>query len=1168
MKFQSLKIVLLSIFCLVVQKSYAVRTNSSVSYNVAQSGNVYAEESIVNLTIPFDDDFKAQIIAQLTAPGTQIKEISTLEIDPINRLLILEGIAELPANVLSDMDEIAGGTNTLPIEHRFNISLKLPTSKKLALTRYFQIEVVEFKLAGHSYMKAFNRLAQFATGMLLNTSFMNYMLDVKPEMELSEDNIAIQIKELIEKKGLRFRGNTISFKLDASKIPALTSYAKWLEDFRLWQFSPVLIRGTKNLVALKVQAGSGKPSKDWLNNVASRYENDNTSLTEQRVEFYTKFSNISVFEKEMSEFIEQMKSQLMLSDLEIRELNEIKRIKSNLTTRARSSLSLDNSLFLAAPEDTYESMQREMREYVTSSLTNLKRKVLINNKIKNGGSNSPTFPFLQKRISQNTFSQATRFFRDFDFEGEQMLKEIQVIFNPTIPGVTIKGLMNVNVSTFMEMGLEGSGIKWPKKPWRVAEDIWGGGMPFETSLRLKMLDDGWLGLDLESFSILSGSERTPIDTKSEHGAALNKWIKMALVNTMATTWIEDPTALEGITDVEDIAKKEKKLRNRMLTQGSEFKVALSNSSGLESLVNLAKIDIEKNPFILAGKDHVQGKMELFFKELIKYDEETGLLMFKMDSRIVAEKIMNSKNNLQVWNIESLYDKKQNQTYLELSVGNKKRSKKYLKKILTRSEYTASQNFVGIDETRETSPADMRLNIDLKSFEDFVNQILSDAYTVQNLSANKELLKEEESEHYLMKDMGLKVVDNGILRMNLTLTHLKKVKRSIVNPRRWTGNTFRTDTKTINLSTEMALSVEKLDKFINKISLSKNEVFHGNELLRLDIRNASFTTRGDTSVLDKVLNLVASDIDFKDSFIDRKVKFVILKFMNKFLHSTDSKKNGNINIGGLRLNQYLKLITHKEDILIQLNPRLSTAAFDIRLLANQKFNEENLGLTLNKKNSSLGIDFSTSGAMASVDKGELLRIMIDANEMIRPYLEESNKDIFIEKINKGLLFDKLFYNSDYTKLSLYHRLKKVFTNYNAIIDIIKPDTSVLDSINRSMNSNLRFVPQLPTGLTPSLSGVELMYFASAAMVLRNNVDKLIEHFKDLGIEDIQGTNQFIEKSDELKNRILLPLMESYERDYSLHNSNIVKKGPTDWNYSYYPEASYSESVLKQLKLISK
>jgi hypothetical protein len=1159
---------LLSIFCLVVQNSYAVRTDSSVTYNVGQNSNLYADESIVNLTIPFDDDFKAQIINQLTAPGTQIKEISVLEIDPINRLLILEGIAELPAYVLSDMDVIAGGKDTLPIEHRFNISLKLPTSKKLALTRYFQIEIVEFKLGGHSYMKAFNRLAQFATGMLLNTSFMNYMLDVKPEMQLSEDNIAIQIKELIEKKGLRFRGNTISFKLDSSKIPALTSYAKWLEDFRLWQFSPVILRGTNNLVALKVQAGSGRPSKNWLNNVASRYERDNSSLAEQREQFYSKYSNISVFEKEMKEFLSQMKKQLMLSELEIREENEILRITQTITSRARNTLNKKNSLFLSAPEDTYESMQREMREYITSSLTNLKRKVLLNKKIKNGGSNSPTLPFLQKRISQNTFSQATRFFRDFDFEGEQMLKEIQVIFNPTIPGVTIKGLMNINVSTFMEMGLEGSGIEWPKRPWRVAQDVWGSGMPFETSLRIKMLDDGWLGLDLESFSILSGSERTPIDTKSEHGMALNKWIKMALVNTMATTWIEDPTASEGLTDSEEIEKKEKKLRKRMLTQGSEFKVALSENQGLESLVNLAKIDIEKNPFILAGKDHVQGKMELFFKELIKYDEESGLLMFKMDSRIVAEKIMNTKNNVQVWNVESLYDKNQNQTYLEMTVGNKVRSKKYLERIHTREEYEASQNFVGIDESKRSSPADMRMKIDLKNFEDFVNQILSDAYTVQNIMANKELLKEKESEHYLMKDMGLKVIDNGILRMNLTLTHLKKVKRSIINPRRWSGDTYRTDTKTINLSTEIALSVEKLEKFITKISLSKNEVFHGDELLRLDIRNASFTTRGDTSVLDKVLNLVASDIDFKDSFIDRKVKFVILKFMNKFLHSTDSKKNGNINVGGVRLNQYLKLITHKEDILIQLNPRLSTAAFDIRLLANQKFNEQDLGLTLNKKESSLGVDFSTSGAMASVDKGELLRIMMSANEMIKPYLEETNKDAFIDKLNKGLLFDKLFYNSDYTKPSLYHRLRKVFTNYTAIVEIIKPDMSVLNSINRSMDTDLSFVPQLPTSLSPSLSGVELMYFASAAMVLRNNVDKLIEHSIDIGLKDIQGIEHFIEKSDELRDRILIPLMESYEENYSLHNSNIVKKGPTDWNYSYYPEASYSESVQKQLKLITK
>jgi hypothetical protein len=1164
MRFQLLKVLLLSIFCLVVQNSYAVSTDPSATYNINEARNIYEDESIVNLTIPFDQSVKDQIIAQLTAPGTQIKEVRKLEIDPVNRLLSLEGTAVLPAYVLSDMDYIAGGEDTLPVEHRFNISFKLPTAKKLALTRYFQIQIVEFKLGGHSYLKAFNRISQFCVGMLLNTSFMNYMLDVKPEMQLSEDNIALQIKQLIEKKGLRFRGNTIAFKLDSAMIPNLATYAAWLDDFRLWQFSPVVFKGTKEVIALKVQAGSGKPSKEWLDNVASRYESDKRSLTELREELYTKYSNISDFEIEAKEFIDGMKLQLMLENLTTREENEITKIGRTIVSRARDNLNRKNPLFLSDPEDTYENTKRDMREYAVSGLTNLKRKYILDRKILAGGGSVRGVPFIQKRVSQDTFSQAGRFFRDFDFEGEQMLKEIQVIFNPTLPGVTVRGLLNVNVSTFMEMGLEGSGIVWPKKPWRVAEDVWGSGMPFETSLRVKMLDNGWLGFDLETFSILSGSERTPIDTKSEHGAALNKWVKMALVNSMATTWIEDPTATTAPTDIEELEKREKKLRDRMLNQGGEFKEVINSRSDLESLVDLARIDIEQNPFIMAGRDHVQGKMDMFFKELIKYDEESGLIIFKMDSRIVAEQILNTQNNVQVWNVESLYDKKLNQTFLEMTAGNRTRSKDYVNFLNKRAENEDSQNFVGIDESRETAPVDMRLKIDLASFERFANEILSDAYNVQNKQTQKELAKDNEFEHYLMKDMGLKVVGDGILKMNLTLTHVKKAKRSVINPRRWFGESYKVTNKTINLSTEIALSVEKLSMYKKGLKVAKNEVFHGEELLRLDIRHASFTTRGDTSVLDKIVNLVASDVDFKNSFIDRKVKFVLLKFMNKFLHSTDDKKNGNVRLGGVRLNQFMKLLTHKEDILIQINPRVATAAFDMRLVPNQKFNEQNLGLTLNKKNSTLGLDFQTSGAMASVDKGELVRIMIDTSELISPLLELNDKDEFIRAMNVAGIYDKLFYNSDYTKRSMVHRLKHVMTNYSSIIDIIEPDVSVLDAINRAMNTRLAFVDTRSTSSSPSLSGVEIMYFASTAMVIRNSVNALMDHAKELGIQESRQLDQFYVQAEELKDRFLIPLMNRYERDFSEHNVNIIKKGPTDWNFSYYPEASYSESVLKQLK----
>ncbi|OUR99643.1 hypothetical protein A9Q84_01070 [Halobacteriovorax marinus] len=1169
MRFQVITWVILSIFCLCVQSSYSAPIDASTPYNASRTDtNPYSEESIVNLTIPFDEDFKKFIIDQLTAPGTQIKEISKLSIDPINRLFILEGTAELPAYVMSDMDNITGHENSLPMEHRFNISFKLPSTKKLALTRYFQIEIVEFKLGGHSYLKAFNRISQFATGLLLNTSFMNYMLDVKPEMRTSEDNVALQIKEMIEKKGLRFRGNTIAFKLDISKIPSLTTYAKWLEDFRLWQFSPVLFLGTNDLVALKVQGGSGKPSKKWLANVAKRDEGDQSSLKDAREEFYNKYSDISVFMQEMDEFSSAMKVQLMLEELDIRDINQLSKLRRTTETRARKSLNKKNALFLASPLDTYENTNRDAREYIISTMTSIKRKVLLNRKIKNGGSNSLGVPFLEKRISQDTFSQAVRFFRDFEFENEQMFKELHIFYDPTIPGISIRGMMNINYNTFMAMGLEGSGIEWNKTPWRPAEDTWGSAMPFSTTLRIKMLDDGWLGLDVNSFSIFTGSERTPIDTNSEHGGSAIRFIKMALVNTMAATLIEDPLATTTTPTEGELNASEQRIRSNMLTQGQDFNNVTRVDDDLTSLVNLAKIDIEKNPFILAGKEHIQGKMEHFFKELIKYDDESGLILFKVDPKIVAETIMDSENTVQVWNIESLYDEKLNQTYLEFTAGNNKRSKKYLKTIHSRDEFTASQNFVGIDEARKTAPADMRMKVNLKSFESLINKVLADAYHKQKLQVDKAMGRDEESEHYLIKDMGLKVVENGILKLNLSMTYLKKAKRSFINPARYFSEKYKTTQKTINLSTEIALSVEKLEKYISKISLAKNEVFLGNELLRLDLRKASFTTRGDTTTLDKITNIVAGDVDFKRGMIAKKVKYVVLKFMKHFLHSTKENKNGNIVLGGFRLNQFIKLLTHKEEILIQINPRFATAAFDIRLLPNQTFNGESLGFTLNKKAKTLGIDFSTNGAMASVDKGELLRIMVEANQMIAPYLKIQNKEELIQKLRTSTLFDRFFYNSDYKKMSLVHRLNRVLTNYTGLQDIVKMDSSVIDAINNSLSTNFSLPPQAPTSDLPSLSGVELMYVASVALVIKENINKLISHMEDMSLTNVQGLEQFEERLKLLEESFIAPLYNHYKLHFRAHNRKIVNKGPTDWNFSYFPDANYSESVFKQLQKLQK
>lgn len=1158
-------VLLLSTFLMAVNPVYAKDMDSGVSYNAMKTSGVRAEEGIVILNVPIEL-VKREAIKALTAPGTQILSLDRFDFDPMDRLVIMEGVAELPVDILKDMNEIAGA-GEFKAKHRFNISFKLPTAKKLALTRYFQIEFVEFKLDGHSYLNALNRASQYLVGLLTNTSFMNYMLDVKPELADSEENLAIKIKKMIEQKGLRFRGNTISVKLDFTKIPQLKDYAE-IADIRMWQINPVLLKGT-DMMVLRVEAGLGKPGQQWLTDVSERYENDTTTLEEQRAELYAQYSDPSVFNQEIQQYIDNKMELMNFVELQTRDQRELDQMKTHIASRTREALNVKNPLFKADPEKLYETFKRDTQEYISDILVHIKRKNTLDNEIRNGGDEkNRTAPFLEQRISQATITQAARFFREFEFENEQMFPQIDVYYAPHIPGIVLKGIMNMDINVFMEMGLEGSGIEWSKKPWRAAEDTYGAGLPFEVSLRVRMLDEGELGLDIKSFSILTGSERTFLSAASGHGSVMANWVKMALVNTMATTLIEDPTAMTP-TDANPNPEEEtsyQTILKNITRQATTYQQKLPElfGKGTDGLSELAKIDIEGNPFILAGKEKVAGKAELFFKELITYDEASGLIKFKLDPRIVTDTILATDNKVQVWNIESLFDKKFNQTYLDLSLGYGVRSRNYVERIHERAEYFDSQEFVGINESLPTIEKDLGLKLNLSSLERLINQVLADAYRQQNKDVEAQLRADKEQSYYMVKDMSLKIVRDGVMRLSTTISHIAKSKRGWYNPARWFGETYPVTSKTITVNAQANLSVEELSKYADKLKTLPFEVFLGKELLKFDLLSTGIKFEGDTSVLDKTLGLIAGNIDFKKSSIAKKVKKIALNFVNKYVNDQSPQKNGSTELSGVKINKFVKIIAHDEEILMQLNPHLMANAFEVRLLPSQKFNGENVGLILNKRKNTIAMDFSTSGNMANVDKGELIRIMEISSSMTRDILKSEDREEVKKALTTGGMADKLIRNSDYTKLSLSHRLMKVLSQYNGVVNVIKPDMTVINQINRNLNS--KFGASMPDFNDRRLTttGVEVMYIVAASHVLATKLEAIDSLIKDMGLEDeVLYADLYAQKAMDLRERIVNPLIEIYAKNFKTNNAKIVKKGPTDWNHSFYPEAIFADAVFKLL-----
>jgi hypothetical protein len=575
---------------------------------------------------------------------------------------------------------------------------------------------------------------------------------------------------------------------------------------------------------------------------------------------------------------------------------------------------------------------------------------------------------------------------------------------------------------------------------------------------------------------------------------------------------------------------------------------------------VAKVDIENNPFLQTGQGFVEGKTDLFFNELIKFDETTGRIKFKMDPRVISESILSSPNDVQVWNVESLFDKNMDETYLDLALGNKTRSRAYVQEIFKRKERRDSENFVGTQD--RGSIVDLGIKLDLGSFEKLINSVLADAYTQQSKIVETQLERDVESEHYMIRDVHIKVAENGLLELNATMTYVSKSERGRLNPARWFGERWPIKRKSIGVKAQIGISVDRLAKYQKGLKLAKNEVFFGDELLKIDLYNAKFTMSGDTGIVDKMLLLAVGNLDFKKSSLAKKVKVLVLRALRGFLNSEDPLKNGNTELSGIKINMYAKLLTHDEEILIQLNPHLLGAAFDVRPLANQNYRGRDVGFVVDKKHNTLSIDFQTIGNMAAVDKGELYNIMSRARKIMKPYLMETDKQEFLKKMKALSLFDQYLYNSDYKKMSLYHRFIHVLSQYDGVIQNTHPDFNLALNIANAIGGDLEMVQPDLGSREITASGVELMYFLSTAMVLKGELDLLIDKIREFDIQDdIPYYADFFKRSDDFEKRFIIPLFNQYEANYRDHNQKIIEKGITDWNHTYYPDARFSDAVFK-------
>lgn len=1097
-----------------------------------------SQEGLIKVDLPLPL-VEIELKELLLSADSPVKRIDVFELDPIHNTLFLSGEIELPTSLLLTLEEQA--ERKLERIHSFKITLGFPSARLLSASRYALFRIHKFELDGIDYSKGFHIVSRVLTAVLSNRSLINYFMDdTKPPTDYQATDLSSQVKKFLDTKAIVFRDNTVRVRFALEEFTDLKRFA-FLKDLRLWHFSPILLKGTKDSVAFRIEAGMGKPGQAWVDAAKERQGSDELSLREAREKLYREHSYNDEVERILKTDLNLALERTGIFDWSPISLKEIQALEHLLLTRARSFLNEDNNFFVADPIEAKIVFFREADNIISHTVLEIKKRQLLDNENRSGGRHGNALPIATKRFSQKALDQFTNFFRDFEFDNEPLFSHLRVVLAPQFPGIIIKGDVNLNLNTLFEMGLEGSGVDFSGPPVRFDENTYGRSLPFELSLHVFMRDDSIFELDIRNATVGEGQNKVILTPKTQKGDFLAEFTKMVTVNILKTYLISDPLGTSEEGDNPEL--KRSKLIEKIQNYKEDFQRIVSTKQKDEisdELIRLSELDL-KNPLFDAPSEMAEEELTEFFKGLLDYDDNTGRVQINLSPRLFSEKISDADNTLQIWNFEPIFDKRANKTYFELSVGDHLRTKSYIDYLYNREERADSIDFTGTTGMiKDESPVDYSLKVNLSEFKNTINSILTASIDPQYKAIQRELRAPVEASYNLLEDISLTSAGSD-LNLTFTLNSIEKKKKGLGS--RIFGRLFNGDSKEYEINNSRATFSAKVG--LSSIPLASvkeellrrnpNEVFLGDSLIRLELKTIGRTVEN-SGFVSSLINKMIGNVDLESGLLGKNLKKLILKVAGPYLNASGNE-SGKTVLAGMHINQYAKIFTLDGDILFQINPRIAGPVWDFYPLKNQAFSSEKLGIFVDPKTETLNVDFKSAFAPSSVDKIKIYQLIKTAQETIK---KVKNGEI---QSHADLLkaYDLIFYNNDRIKKSLYHKLQSIIGNYQDL---------TFDQYNAKSDQ-----------FSFTSTGAELIHIASASLSLRTsliNLRKISSQFPE-----IQYDQQIKEIIDQLTQKFIIPSLDIYKKKYHENNERILARDITDWNFYVYPDALFAENTYQIL-----
>lgn len=1063
-------------------------------------------------------------LRKLASGSDIIKSISPLAMDPVTRIISLRLTLKYPLNSLYNYE--LKPKNRISEEQEIEMAFSLP---ELVMSRYLSITFHKFKINGDDYLNAFSVVGAVVQTVLANSNLINYVFN-KAGSSMTDSRA--MMTEIIEDNGILVNQTmrNIKFKLNLSYFEQLANFSEY-KDLRIWTFEPTLFQ--KQDVFFKLEAGFGKPSKKWKEKYFKERNEDISKILKIRNRLYDEYSDVTSVRSILINYLQSIlgKESIRYSKLDQVYKNEIDRLKDSFSAQARKILTLNNPTFEADPEEEYISFLSSQKEKIKNYVSDLDRRLTIDYNILAKGSSYTKKPLLTKRIGLDVLNASMNFLRDYEYDGQNFIKEAYVSIAPQVPGFIARGKVNIDLNYLL--GQFDKGLLDKKFISKIPEIKTG--IPFELVLETKFEDNSILGVDAKSITLFSGEKKLHFTRNSKNQQFMLDFLKIYLVQSMAG--IEFETG--GDSSLSPEQKEAKRIKD-LLEYLKALKATYSDQNDhgiLKNILKVMSVDLDKNPYASAGEDYIKNKNKILFGDLIEYDNKSGLFKFKLNPKIAMDNIMGVDNTLQIWNIAPLYSKEFNNTFLEIAVGNGVRSKSYVKETFEMRNDLDNANFVGIYNDNNRSTVDLLASLNFSYVEAYANKLFSEILKKKNGDYKAQLAVDKEQTHYILDHLKLDVKDNKKLSIDLNASVLNKKKGGLFGWGKW-----KVDKKSYAISAEIELESKALKDVKYELRSHKIPIYLADQMIGIKINRVKLKF-GKESLVNKALNKL-TNLNLNSS-IGSKFRGLLLNIVNKYFQSSWKKKDKN-NMYGDSLEEMVRVFTTKKQIMLMLNPRMSGAAFELKLSGEEE-NFATKAIKMDSKNQEMHIAFTAATAMAKVDRRELINIVDDTNQLFYKYLKIKNKNTFIKKMNDFQLVNQSIRDSDDEKMSLYNRLIKVMRNYDQIINVARIP-----------------YPAKNTDRRITTCGSELLYFSAVSYILYNRLYKLTKKIQDWKIQGkVRYYKTIVEARKKLYSNIFKPLMLKYRSDFHNRNNDILNAPYSYWTHNFYPDAFFTETIYKEL-----